>query len=251
MIDSSEAPFYKWFSSGQTNICYNCIDRHLELHENKLALLFEGEPGDKKSYTYRQLFEETCKFANTLLNLGVRKGDRVVIYLPMIPEAVFEVLACARIGAIHNVIFGGFAVESIKSRVLDSTAKIVITADGGFRRGKIIPLKELIDEGIEGCSSVEKVLVIRRNAGIEILCKMKEGRDFFYDEVSAGRSSSHEAQHMDSEDMLFLLYTSGTTGLPKGIVHTTGGYMVDAYLTTKVIFDIKPNDVYWCTADVG
>ena len=183
--------------------------------------------------------------------LGIRKGDRVAIYLPLIPASVISILACARIGAIHNVIFGGFAVDSIRDRIMDSTAKLVITADGGYRRGKIIPLKDLVDLGIEGCASVEKVLVIRRSEAENLPCKMQDGRDVWYHEVSQGKSLTHEAQHMDAEDMLFLLYTSGTTGHPKGVIHSTGGYMVGTYLTTKVIFDIKPNDVYWCTADVG
>ena len=251
VLDSSNHPFFKWFVGGQTNLCYNCLDRHLELHEDKTALIFEGEPGESKTYTYRQLFEETCRFANTILNLGVRKGDRVAVYMPQIPEAVISILACARIGAIHNVIFGGFSVESIRGRIKDSLAKLVITADGGYRRGRVVALKDLIDEGIEDCESVEKVLVIRRDESGNMPCAMREGRDVWYHEASQGRSASHEAQHMDAEDMSFLLYTSGTTGLPKGIVHTTGGYMVGAYLSTKIIFDMKPSDVYWCTADVG
>jgi acetyl-CoA synthetase len=251
VLDASNPPFFKWFVGSQTNICYNCIDRNLELHENKPAIVFEGEPGDSKVYTYRELFEEVCKFANTLLHLGVRKGDRVAIYMPLVPESVFSILACARIGAVHNVIFGGFAIDSIKGRIQDSSAKLVITADGGYRRGRVIKLKDLIDEGIVGCDSVEKVLVIKRNQSSDIPVKMVEGRDFWYHEVSADRSLSHEPQHMDSEDMLFLLYTSGTTGTPKGVVHTTGGYMVGAYLTSKIIFDLKSTDVYWCTADIG
>lgn len=251
LLDSSNKPFFRWFVGGQTNLCYNCLDRNLEIHDNKLALVFEGEPGDKRTFTYRQLFEETCRFANTLLSLGVKKGDRVSIYLPLIPESVISILACARIGAIHNVIFGGFAEDSIRGRILDSQSKLVITADGGYRRGRVIPLKELVDAGIQGCPSVEKVLVIKRQNENPIHCQMVEGRDVWYHEVSVGKNISHEAQHMDAEDMLFLLYTSGTTGSPKGIVHTTAGYMIGAYLTCKYVFDMKANDIYWCTADVG
>lgn len=251
LLDSSNKPFFKWFVNGQTNICYNCLDRNLELHDSKPALIYEGEPGDRRTYTYRELFEETCRFANTLLHLGVKKGDRVSVYLPLIPEAVISILACARIGAIHNVIFGGFAVDSIRGRIQDSQSKLIITADGGYRRGRIIPLKDLVDEGAEGCHSVEKILVIKRQNDGRIPCQMKGGRDVWYHEVSVGKNISHEAQHMDAEDMLFLLYTSGTTGSPKGIVHTTAGYMIGAYLTCKYVFDLKANDVYWCTADVG
>lgn len=251
VLDKSNHPFFKWFTGGQTNLCYNCVDRHLEAHENKKAIIYEGEPGDSRSLTYRELFEETCKFANTLLNLGVRKGDRVSIYLPLIPEAVISILACARIGAIHNVIFGGFAVDSIRGRLIDSQSKLVITADGGYRRGRVIPLKDLVDEGVEGCPSVEKILVIKRRQDVDLPCQMKPDRDFWYHDACQGRLPTHEAQHMDAEDMLFLLYTSGTTGSPKGIVHTTAGYMVGAYLTCKYVFDLKPSDIYWCTADVG
>lgn len=251
VLDASDKPFFKWFVGAQTNLAYNCLDRHLELHGDKVALIYEGEPGDRTTFTYKQLHEETCKFANTLLHLGVRKGDRVAIYLPLVPESVISILAVARIGAIHNVIFGGFAVDSIKGRILDSTAKLIITSDGGYRRGRVIPLKDLVDEAIDGCASVEKILVIRRHPDKQLPCKMQEGRDVWYHEASQGKSLSHEAQHMDAEDMLFLLYTSGTTGSPKGIVHTTGGYMVGAYLTCKIVFDLKPHDIYWCTADVG
>ena len=251
VLDSSAHPYFQWFVGGQTNISYNCLDRHLALYSNKPALIFEGEPGDSKTYTYLQLFEETCKFANTLKSLGVSKGDRVVIYMPMIPETLIAMLACARLGAVHNVIFGGYSVESIRSRVKDCLARFVITADGGYRRGRVIYLKDLVDLGIKDCESVERVLVIRRNVSSDILCKMKEGRDVWYSEASQGKSNFHEAEHMDAEDMLFLLYTSGTTGLPKGIVHTTGGFMVGVYLTTKINLDMKPNDVFWCMADVG
>ena len=251
VLDSSNHPFFKWFVDGKTNISYNCLDRNLELHGNKTALIFEGEPGDTRTYTYQQLFEETCRFANTLLSLGARKGDRVIVYMPMIPEILFAVLACARIGAVHNVIFGGYSSESIRSRVKDSLAKFVVTADGGYRRGRVIPLKDILDEGIDNCESIEKVLVIRRSEAGNIPCKMREGRDIWYQEASQNASTFHEAEHMDAEDMLFLLYTSGTTGAPKGIVHTTGGFMVSIYLGSKISLDMKPGDVVWCTADLG
>mgnify|MGYP001030554368 FL=1 len=251
VLDESDPPFYKWFLNAKTNIAYNCLDRHLEDHENKTAIMFEGELGDTCSWTYMQVFQETCKFANTLLSLGLRKGDRVAIYMPLVPEAVFAMLACARIGAVHNVIFGGFAAESIRSRILDSTAKMVITSDGGYRRGKVLHLKDIVDEAVHGCDCVEKVLVVRRSQTELLPCQMTEGRDFWYHEVSSNKSSSHEAERMDSEDLLFMLYTSGTTGKPKGIVHSTAGYMIGTYLTTKYIFDIHDEDVYWCTADIG
>lgn len=251
VLDDSDHPNFKWFTGAKTNISYNCIDRNLETRENKIAIIYEGEPGDMRTLTYLQLFEETCKFANTLFSLGVRKGDRVAIYLPLIPEAVISMLACARIGAVHNVIFGGFACESIKGRILDSTAKLVITADGGYRRGRILGLKSIIDESVEGCSSVEKILVIQRDPNNQLACVMQPGRDVWYHEVSSAMPKYHEPEHMDSEDMLFVLYTSGTTGVPKGIIHTTAGYMVGTYLTTKYVFDIHDNDIYWCTADVG
>lgn len=251
VLDSSNAPFYKWFVNGKTNIAYNCLDRHLEQHHDKLALVFEGEPGEVKQFTYAELHTQVCIFANTLKKIGVCKGDRVALYMPLVPEQIFAVLACARIGAVHNVIFGGFAVDSIKGRINDCEAKFVITADGVWRKGRFIPLKATIDEALESCPSVEKVVVIRRDPTQPQNGVWQEARDLWYHEASHEVSSVNEAEHMDAEDMLFLLYTSGSTGSPKGIVHTTGGYMVGAYTSTHYIFDIKPSDVYWCTADIG
>lgn len=251
VLDESTPPFYKWFINGKTNICYNCIDRHLPHHANRTAMIFEGEAGDTLSVTFGQLHAEVCKFANTLLSAGIRKGDRVGIYMPMVPESIYAMLACARIGAVHNVIFGGFAVDSISGRIQDCEAKCVITSDGGYRRGKVIHLKNTVDEALNSCPSVKIVIVVRRHTDRVLPCTMKEGRDFWYHEISQNQATECPAEVMDAEDMLFLLYTSGTTGTPKGIVHTTGGYMIGAYLTTKYVFDIRDSDIYWCTADIG
>ena len=252
VLDDSEAPFYKWFVGGKTNMSYNCLDRHLDsATRNKAALIWEGEPGDRRVLTYGDMAREVSICANALKKLGIKKGDRVAIYLPMIPELAISLLACARIGAIHSVIFAGFSAESIRDRVLDSEAKMVITADAGWRRGKSLPLKDIVDEAVESCDCIENVVVVHRDENTDFPCKIKEGRDHWYRDIIKGESSVCPAEEMDSEDMLFLLYTSGTTGKPKGIIHTTGGYMTYAYLTMKYVFDVKPEDVYWCTADVG
>lgn len=252
VLDDSNAPFYQWYSNGKTNISYNCLDRHVEAGRGeKVAFYWEGEPGDKKAFTYKELLEEVCRFSNVLKSLGVKKGDRIALYLPMIPELVFAVLACARIGAVHSVIFAGFSSESIRDRVDDCEARMVITADGGYRRGKILELKKIVDEGIVHCDSISEVLVIKRGGDCAISCPMSEGRDFWYDALSKESSTECPAEEMDSEDLLFLLYTSGTTGKPKGIMHTTGGYQVFSYITSKYVFDLNNEDVYWCTADVG
>lgn len=252
VLDSSEAPFYKWFDGGQTNISYNCLDRNLEAGlGDRVAIHWEGEPGDKRSLTFKELHAEVCRFANVLKKLGVEKGDRVAVYLPMIPELAISVLACARIGAVHSVIFGGFSADSIRDRVLDSDTRMVITADGGFRRGKILELKKIVDEGVANCACIQDVLVIERGGAQAIDCPMVEGRDHFYASLASEVSAVCEAERMEAEDLLFLLYTSGTTGKPKGIMHTTGGYQVFSYLTSKYVFDLKGDDVYWCTADVG
>ena len=252
VLDDSKKPFFKWFTGGTTNLCYNCVDRHLNgPNRNKAALIWEGEPGDSRVLTYFDLHREINKFANGLKSLGVKKGDRVAIYLPMIPELAMALLACARIGAVHSVIFAGFSSDSIKDRVLDMEAKFVITGDGGWRRGKALQLKPIVDEAIDDLDCVEKVVVVQRGGSDTFACNMKEGRDVDYHELVKGQSHLCPPEELDSEDMLFLLYTSGTTGKPKGIMHTQGGYMVYTYLTSKYVFDLKPEDVYFCTADVG
>lgn len=252
VLDAKKAPFYRWFVGGKTNLAYNCLDRHLDsATRHKAAIVWEGEPGDRRVLTYGDLHRDVCVFANALKALGIRKGDRVAVYLPMTPELVISVLACARIGTVHTVIFAGFSAESIRDRVQDCQAKAVITGDGGWRRGKVLPLKDIVDEALTDAPSVKNVVVVRRGATDPFPCHMTEGRDHWYHDLIDGVSSDCPAEKMDSEDMLFLLYTSGTTGKPKGIIHTTGGYMVFTYLTTKYVFDLKPEDMFWCTADIG
>ncbi|MFA6808899.1 MAG: acetate--CoA ligase [Eubacteriales bacterium] len=242
-------PFAKWFINGKLNAAYNCIDRHLEgFRRNKAAIIFEGEHGDTRVMTYKGLHKEVCKFANVLKSLGVEKGDRVTIYMPMIPEAAVAMLACARIGAPHSVVFAGFSAEALRDRINDAEAKVLITSDGSYRRGKVIPVKDNVDEAIKNVECIEKVVVVKRT-GTDI--EMVEGRDIWYHEAMKDVSSTCPAEHMDAEDMLFILYTSGTTGKPKGVVHTTGGYLTGVATTHKYIFDIKEEDVYWCTADIG
>ena len=245
-----QPPFAKWFVNGKINISYNCLDRHLDTErKNKPALIWEGEPGDSRTLTYAQLHQEVCQMANVIKQLGVKKGDRVGIYMPMIPEAAIAMLACARIGAAHSVVFGGFSAEALKARLRDAEAKLVITADGGWRKDKIVPLKDAVDRAIaEDVPSVANVLVVQRTKQ-EIA--MRSGRDHWWHELKADAKTDCPAEHMDSEDLLFILYTSGTTGKPKGVVHTTGGYNLYTHMTFKWTFDIKDNDVYWCTADVG
>jgi acetyl-CoA synthetase len=245
-----QPPFAKWFLNGKLNVSYNCIDRHLKsARRNKAAIVWEGEPGDWRVYTYWDLYREVCRFANGLKSLGVRKGDRVTIYLPMIPELPIAMLACARIGAPHSVVFGGFSAESLRDRINDSQSKVMITADGGYRRGNIVPLKQNADDSIQGDTPMEKVVVVRRTGHADD--RMVEGRDIWWHDLVADQPLNCEPEQMDSEDMLYMLYTSGTTGRPKGIVHTTGGYLTGVYATTKWIFDLKEDDVYWCTADIG
>ncbi len=245
-----QPPFAQWFVNGKINIAYNCLDRHLTTHRrDKPALIWEGEPGDSRTLTYAQLHQEVCQMANVIKQLGVKKGDRVGIYMPMIPEAAIAMLACARIGAAHSVVFGGFSAEALKARLQDAEAKLVITADGGWRKDKIVPLKDAVDEAIAvDVTSVKNVLVVRRT---EQNIKMLSGRDHWWHELKAEASHDCPAEQMDSEDLLFILYTSGTTGQPKGVVHTTAGYNLYTHMTFKWTFDIKDNDVYWCTADVG
>ena len=244
-----QPPFAQWFVGGKLNAAYNCLDRHVEgWRRNKAAIIFEGEPGDSRVLTYQDLHREVSQFANVLKSLGVHKGDRVTIYLPMIPEAAIAMLACARIGAPHSVVFGGFSAESLRDRINDAEAKVLITSDGSFRRGSVVQLKANADTALNGADSVEHVVVVKRT-GIEVA--MKAGRDVWYHEVMQDVSAVCPAEPMDAEDMLYILYTSGTTGKPKGVVHTTGGYMVGVASTHQMIFDIKEEDVYWCTADVG
>lgn len=242
-------PDVKWFLGGRLNASYNCLDRHIAGEtRNKAALIWEGEPGDRRILTYWELYREVNQLANVLKKLGVKKGDRVAIYLPLIPEAIAAMLACARIGAIHTVIFGGFSAVALEERIADAEAKLLITADGGFRKGGIVPLKKTADAALENSPSIEKVLVVKRT-GHEI--SHKQGRDFWYHELMRESPLECPPEIMDAEDPLFILYTSGTTGKPKGILHTTGGYLVGAATSTSWVFDLKPEDLFWCTADVG
>lgn len=246
-----QPPFAKWFEGGKINISYNCLDRHLTTwRKNKAALIWEGEPGDSRTLTYAQLHREVCQMANVLKDLGVQKGDRVGIYMPMIPEAAIAMLACARIGAPHSVVFGGFSAEALRDRLVDAQAKLVITADGGFRKDKVVALKEQVDSALanNAAPSVQNVLVVQRTKEPIV---METGRDHWWHELQAKASADCPAEPMNSEDMLFILYTSGSTGKPKGVVHTTAGYNLYTHVTTQWTFDLQDTDIYWCTADVG
>ncbi len=241
-------PFVKWFVGGKTNAAYNCLDRHLETRGDKAAIVFEGEPGDRRTLTYCELHTLVCRFTNVLKARGCQPGDRAIIYMPMIPEAVIAMLACARLGVTHSVVFGGFSAEALKARIQDLEARIVLTADGGWRRGKEVRLKDAVDEAVLDCPSIQDVIVYQRTAQP---CAMTAGRDHWWHELELGVSSECPAEPLDSEHPLFVLYTSGTTGKPKGILHTTGGYLTYTTSTMKWVFDLKEDDVYWCTADVG
>jgi acetyl-CoA synthetase len=247
-----DRPFARWFVGAKTNVSYNCLDRHLEgenaWRRNKAAIIWEGEPGDQRVLTFGQLHREVCRFANVLKGLGVKKGDRVALYMPMVPELAIAMLACTRIGAPHSIVFGGFSAESLRDRINDAGAKVVVTADGGFRRGAPLPLKSAVDDAIKGCKSVENVVVVRR-CGNDV--DWKKGRDLWWHELMAEASADCPPAKLDAEHPLFILYTSGTTGKPKGILHTTGGYLTHVTTTAKAIFDLKDEDVYWCTADIG
>jgi len=242
-------PFAKWFVGGKTNLAYNCIDRHLDgWRRNKAAIIWEGEPGEERVLRYADLHREVCKFANVLKSLGVGKGDRVCLYMPMIPELPIAMLACARIGATHSVVFGGFSAEALRDRLNDAQAKVVVTADGGYRRGTTVPLKENVDQALREAPSVEKVVVVRRTGET---VAMNDGRDGWWDDLMATASDQCPVEPVDAEHPLYILYTSGTTGKPKGVVHTTGGYMVQTYISSKWVFDLKEEDTFWCTADIG
>jgi acetyl-CoA synthetase len=245
-----KVPHAKWFVGGQLNVSENCLDRHLDgAHRTKAAIMWEGEPGEKRVLTYQQLHREVCRFANVLKRNGVKKGHRVIIYMPMIPEAAVAMLACTRIGAIHSVVFGGFSAESIKDRALDCGATLIITADGSYRRGTIVPLKKNVDDALKsGETAVKRVIVFRRTAAD---IHIEEGRDVWWHRELEYVDAKCTAIALDSETPLFILYTSGSTGKPKGILHSTGGYLLHAYMTCKYVFDLRDEDVYWCTADVG
>jgi acetyl-CoA synthetase len=249
LLDDSNPPYYKWFTNGNLNVSVNCLDRNIEKgFGEKLALIFEGEQGDSVKLTYTDLLKEVSKFSNVLTDLGVRKGDAVTIWMPMVPEAVIAMLACTRIGAVHSVVFGGFSPDALKDRILDSRSKVLVTADGAFRRGKEIPMISAAGEALEGCPSIEKVVIVERT-GADF--SLKENRDLLWKDLMLNASESFAPVEMDSEDPLFILYSSGTTGKPKGILHTTGGYLVGVNATFRYVFDHQDSDIYWCTADIG
>ncbi len=244
-------PTVKWFLGGQINASVNCVDRHVRTaRRNKAALIWEGEPGDRRTLTYWDLYQDVNRFANALRDLGVEKGDRVAVYLPMTPELPITLLACARIGAVHSVVFAGFSAESLRDRINDMQAKVVVTGDGGYRRGGVIALKQITDDAVDGAPCVESVVVMKRE-GLDVEIEMQDGRDHWYHDLMAKAAPRCDPEPMDSEDLLFTLYTSGTTGKPKGIAHTTGGYLVGTYATSKWVFDLKEEDVFFCTADIG
>jgi len=249
ILDDSKAPHFKWFTDGTMNVSYNCIDRHLAKHADKTAIIFEGEAGDTQHISYQQLHDDVCQFANALKAKGINKGDRVVIYMPMVPEAVIAMQACARIGAIHSVVFGGFSADSLRDRIDDARAVMLITADGGTRGGKTVELKEAADKALsKGCESIENVIVLKRTAHD---IPMQQGRDHWWSDVVDGMDKICEPEWVNAEDPLFLLYTSGSTGKPKGIQHSSAGYLLNAIVTNLWVFDLNDDDIFWCTADVG
>ncbi len=249
ILDESNPPFYKWFADGELNISYNCLDRHLEKGGDKVAYYWEGEPvGDARVITFKQLHEEVCRFANALADLGVGKGDRVALYLGMVPELPVAMLACARLGAVHSVVFGGFSADALAQRIQDAECKVLVTGDGSYRRGTVFPMKANSDTALESCPSIEHVVVVKR-CDNEIA--WTEGRDHWYHELIAAAAPYRKPEPLNAEDYLFILYTSGTTARPKGVVHTQGGYLASVASTHSLVFDIKPDDVYWCAADIG
>jgi acetyl-CoA synthetase len=246
------SPDAKWFVGGQINASVNCVDRHVRTaRRNKAAIIWEGEPGDRRTLTYYDLYREVNAFAHVLRSLGVHRGDRVAIYLPLVPELAIAMLACARIGAVHSVVFGGFSAESLRDRINDAQARLLITADGGYRRGQLVPLKQMADEALRDTPSIQHVIIVQRDRSGPFPVHVVEGRDHWYHRLMQAAGRYVEPEAMDAEDLLYILYTSGTTGKPKGIVHTTAGYLVGTYATTKWVFDLKDDDVYWCTADIG